>query len=402
MPGTKQAIIEVIDSLDKLDAAQWNACANPADIPANPFTSYEFLHALEKSQSAVPETGWYGQHLILRDDNGKIAGITPCYLKSHSRGEYVFDHGWADAYERAGGQYYPKLQASVPFTPATSRRLLTPPGKNREQIETLMASALVERCNTLGASSVHITFMTEPEWQHFGKIGFLQRIDQQFHWQNNDYQVFDDFLDDLSSRKRKTIKKERREALLNDVEIELITGSDLTEAHWDQFYEFYMDTGSRKYGRPYLTRGFYSLIGQTMPDQCLLIMCKRAGRYIAGAINFIGGDTLYGRHWGCVEDHRFLHFEVCYYQAIEFAITHKLKYVEAGAQGPHKLARGYVPVTTHSAHFLRDQGLSDAVADYLEQEKRYVQRENDILEQHTPFKRSDQPPSSKRQSHDDI
>jgi predicted N-acyltransferase len=389
MPDDDKTYVEVIDSLAKVEAKHWNACAAPVGETYHPFTSYEFLHALEKSGSAVPDSGWYPQYFIVRGPDGGIDACLPCYLKSHSRGEYVFDHGWAEAFMRAGGRYYPKLQASVPFTPATSRKLLTPPGPGRPRLEAVLAAGAVERCKQLEASSLHLTFLTEPEYGHLGKIGFLQRIDQQFHWQNNGYHTFDDFLNELSSRKRKTIRRERRCALDNDIEIEWLTGSDLTEAHWDDFFNFYMDTGGRKYGTPYLTREFYSLIGETMADRCVLMMCKRQDRYIAGAINFIGGDTLYGRHWGCVEDHKFLHFETCYYQAIDFAIAHKLKFVEAGAQGPHKLARGYQPVTTRSAHYIRDPGLSDAVEDYLTREKQFVEHESAVLARHTPFKHKD-------------
>lgn len=386
MTASEKVFVEVIDRIDAVEPAQWNACADPSGVPYNPFTSHAFLSALEASGSATPDTGWYPQHLVIRDQEKKLLGCLPCYLKSHSRGEYVFDHGWADAYEHAGGRYYPKLQSSVPFTPATGRRFLVRDGADRRQIEAYLSAGVIERCKSLEASSVHITFLTEPEWVHMGEIGLLQRIDQQFHWQNDGYESFDDFLNALSSRKRKNIRKERKDALANGIEIEWVTGNQLTEDHWDHFFTFYMDTGGRKYGRPYLTRTFYSLIGETMADDCLLIMCKRDGRMIGGAINFIGGDTLYGRHWGCIEDHRFLHFEACYYQAIDFAISRGLKYVEAGAQGPHKLARGYVPVTTYSAHYLRDQGLSDAVADYLKREKHYVERESTILKQHTPFR----------------
>lgn len=386
-----QTIVEIVDRISEIDAAAWDACANPSGVPANPFTSHAFLNALEASGSARPETGWYPQHLVWRDDGGKLAAVMPCYAKNHSQGEYVFDHGWADAYERAGGQYYPKLQCSVPFTPATGRRVLVRDSVDRTHAETVMAAALAERCASLNASSAHITFMTKSEWDRFGEAGYLQRIDQQFHWQNNGYDTFDNFLDALSSRKRKTIRRERKGAFENDIEIDWLTGSDITQEHWDAFFAFYMDTGSRKYGRPYLTRKFYRLIGETMAEKILLVMCRRGGRYIAGAINFIGGDTLYGRHWGCVEDHKFLHFEACYYQAIEFAITHKLGFVEAGAQGPHKLARGYVPVTTYSAHHLRDKGLRDAVEDYLQRERFYVSQETRALARYTPFKRGGEP-----------
>jgi predicted N-acyltransferase len=316
-----------------------------------------------------------------------IVGAVPCYLKSHSRGEYVFDRGWAEAYERAGGSYYPKLQVSVPFTPATGRRLLVPPGTGSAHIRESLIGGLTELCRRHEASSVHFTFLPEAECQALVGHGFLHRTDQQFHWENHGYATFDAFLDALSARKRKTIKRERRDALAPGIEVHWLTGKDLTEEAWDAFFEFYMETGSRKWGRPYLTRKFYSLIGQTMADQVVLVMAKRAGRWIAGAINFIGSDTLYGRHWGATEHHPFLHFEICYYQAIEFAIARKLKRVEAGAQGEHKLARGYLPVTTHSAHYIADPGLRRAVADYLVRERAYVEAAGNELAALAPFRK---------------
>jgi predicted N-acyltransferase len=317
----------------------------------------------------------------------------PCYLKSHSRGEYVFDQGWADAYERAGGDYYPKLQVSVPFTPATSRRLLVARDAAPETASGLVAG-LMELCRLRAASSVHITFMPKAEWELLGAHGFLQRTDQQFHWENAGYATFDDFLAALASRKRKLIKRERRDALTEGITVHWLTGRDLTEDVWDAFFQFYMETGARKWGRPYLTRSFYSLIGQSMADRILLVMAKRAGRWIAGAINFIGADTLFGRHWGAVEHHPFLHFELCYYQAIDYAIAHRLARVEAGAQGEHKLARGYMPVTTYSAHYIADPGLRRAIADYLQRERAYVDAAGEELSTLSPFRKdmvSDEP-----------
>ena len=307
----------------------------------------------------------------------------PVYLKSHSQGEYVFDYGWADAWHRAGGNYYPKMQISVPFTPATGPRLLTQSGTQED--EELLLNACMQIAQQIDVSSIHITFMPENQWQTAGEAGFLKRMDQQFHWHNGDYENFDSFLNDLASKKRKNIRRERRDAVENDIEIEWVTGSDLTEAHWDVFYRFYMDTGSRKWGSPYLTRAFFSEIGRVMPEDVLLILAKRDGQYIAGAINFIGEDTLFGRNWGCIEDHRFLHFEVCYYQAIEFAISRGLKKVEAGAQGTHKVARGYLPQATYSAHWIADAGFRDAVARFLDDERRYVEEDLTYVEAHSPF-----------------
>jgi len=383
--------IRVLAAIADVPAAAWDACANPQSnaetSPYNPFISHAFLSALEVSGSAVARTGWQPQHLIAEADDGTRLGAVPAYLKSHSRGEYVFDAGWADAYERAGGSYYPKVQVSVPFTPATGRRLLVPPGPNAETIRRGLASGLIELANLRDASSVHVTFAPQDEWGTLGELGFLQRNDQQFHWENANYASFEDFLNALAARKRKAIKRERREALAPGIEVQWLTGSDLTERVWDQFFAFYMETGSRKWGRPYLTRQFYSLIGETMADKVLLVMAKRAGRTIAGAINFIGGDTLFGRHWGAIEHHPFLHFELCYYQAIEYAIQHKLARVEAGAQGEHKLARGYMPVTTYSAHYIADPALRRAIDDYLKRERAYVAAAGEELAAAGPFRK---------------
>ena len=383
--------IRVLPAIADLPAEAWDACANPnansQDRSYNPFISHAFLSALEASGSATARTGWQPQHLIAETEDGAVLGAAPAYLKSHSRGEYVFDAGWADAYERAGGSYYPKVQVSVPFTPATGRRLLVLPGDNADSIRQGLASGLIELANLRDASSVHVTFAPEDEWRLLGELGYLQRNDQQFHWENANYTTFDDFLNALAARKRKAIKRERREALERGIEVQWLTGSDLTESIWDTFFAFYMDTGSRKWGRPYLTRSFYSLIGETMRDKVLLVMAKRAGRYIAGAINFIGSHTLYGRHWGAVEHHPFLHFELCYYQAIDFAIQNKLARVEAGAQGEHKLARGYMPVTTYSAHYIADPALRRAIADYLKRERAYVAAAGVELSAMGPFRK---------------
>jgi predicted N-acyltransferase len=412
--------IRVVPAIAEIAAAEWDACANPnaGSSPSDqtepafpylesestdrhplctesvsqereysPFISHAFLHALEASGSATARTGWQPQHLVAETADGCLLGVLPCYLKSHSRGEYVFDHGWADAYERAGGQYYPKLQVSVPFTPVMGRRLLAGHGSRTESLQQALAAGLVELCRMRGASSVHVTFATQPEWRLLGQHGFLQRTDQQYHWFNASYSCFDDFLAALAARKRKLIRRERRDALASGVEVLWLTGSDLTEAAWDAFFAFYMETGSRKWGRPYLTRKFFSLVGEAIADRILLVMAKRSGRFIAGALNFIGSDALYGRHWGTIEHHPFLHFELCYYQAIEYAIAHRLARVEAGAQGEHKIARGYVPVTTCSAHHIADSALRRAIADYLRRERAYIEAVGRELAEAVPFRK---------------
>ena len=511
MGDAEQILARIEPDITALDAAQWDACANPESSgdgqnnPYNPFICHAFLSALEESGSATVQTGWAPRHLVLDDGSGGMAACMPCYLKSHSQGEYVFDYGWADAFERAGGSYYPKLQACVPFTPVSGRRLLVPHTDDtgmRERYLLNASAALLERyqasslhltfltrqewdlagkigllrrtdqqfhwfnqgydsfddftaCltsrkrklikrerrgaraegitirlltgsdlseahwdafyafytdtgarkwghpNALGsaalleryqASSLHLTFLTRQEWDLAGKIGLLRRTDQQFHWFNQGYDSFDDFTACLTSRKRKLIKRERRGARAEGITIRLLTGSDLSEAHWDAFYAFYTDTGARKWGHPYLTREFFSLVGQSMAERILLILCERAGRPIAGALNFIGGDTLYGRYWGCLETHPFLHFEACYYQAIEYAITHGLARVEAGAQGQHKLARGYLPQTTYSAHMIADPSLRSAVARFLIQERGYVEMENEELSRFAPYRKTTSKP----------
>ncbi|MBN8961575.1 MAG: N-acetyltransferase [Rhizobiales bacterium] len=384
--------LEAVASTRQIGAADWDACANPTSACPdgriyNPFVSYAFFDAIEQSGSACARTGWGPRHLVARRA-GNIVGLVPCYVKSHSQGEYVFDRGWADAYERAGGQYYPKLQASVPFTPATGPRLLVRAGiDDPDQIRNALASGLKTLCNATETSSVHVTFAQEDEWTFLAAQGFLQRTDQQFHWHNAGYTTFEDFLATLSSRHRKAIRRERRDALANGITIHTLSGNDLTEDVWDAFFAFYMETGSRKWGRPYLTRDFYARIGDTMPERIALIMAKRDGRWIAGAINFIGGDTLFGRHWGAIEHHPFLHFEVCYYQAIDYAIRHRLATVEAGAQGEHKIARGYLPQTTYSAHYIADPALRRAVRDYLARERMYVAEAGRQLAEAGPFRK---------------
>lgn len=380
--------IRVARSLKDIAAGDWNACAADTSGAVDPFLDHAFILSLEESKSAVRETGWLGHHLVL-ERGGVIAGILPCYLKSHSRGEYVFDAGWAEAYERAGGRYYPKLQASVPFTPATGRRLLVRPGEGADLARAALVQGAAQVAAEAGVSSLHVTFCPEDEWALMGEADYLQRTDTQFHFENEGYGSFDDFLAALSSRKRKVIRRERRDALEgNGITIRRLTGPELTEAVWDRFFEFYMDTGSRKWGRPYLTREFFSLVSGKMAGRILLIMAKRNGNPIAGALNFLGARTIYGRNWGAIEHHPFLHFEVCYYQAIEYAIEHGLKSVEAGAQGEHKLLRGYVPVPTYSAHYIANPALRSAIGDYLERERKYIEAEREQLAEAAPYKRA--------------
>jgi predicted N-acyltransferase len=400
--------IRLAPALTALPADAWNACGFSSTVkamdedaegslspqlstrayPDNPFVSHEFLSSLESSSSVGARTGWQPNHLVLETADGGLIGAAPCYLKSHSQGEYVFDAGWAEAFEQAGGDYYPKLQVSVPFTPVTGPRLLVKPGPLASAARSALVQGLVGVTNGNRLSSAHITFMPETDWRDLGRQGFLLRTDQQFHWHNKGYATFDDFLADLSSRKRKAIRRERKEALAaGGIDLRWLTGSDLTESVWDAFFAFYMETGSRKWGRPYLTREFFSIAGEAMADRILLVMARRNGRWIAGAINFIGADALYGRNWGAVEHHPFLHFELCYYQAIDYAIRHRLARVEAGAQGEHKLARGYLPATTYSAHFIANPALRRAVDDYLKRERRYVAAAGEELAAAAPFRK---------------
>ena len=369
----------VLAAAADMPAAQWDACAGPD----NPFTRHAFIAALEASGSAVARTGWQAAHIVVDDGDGVPMGILPAYVKSHSQGEYVFDHGWGDAYERAGGLYYPKLQCAVPFTPATGPRLLL---RDAAAAPVLIAAAqTLARQNQL--SSVHATFLTPDQQALFADAGWLMRTGEQFHWSNDGYGDFGDFLGALASRKRKAIRKEREAALGRGLEIVHLTGSAITEAHWDAFWRFYQDTGQRKWGRPYLTRPFFSMVGETMGERVLLMLALRNGQPIAGALNFIGGDCLYGRYWGATEDVPFLHFELCYYQAIEWAIAHGLARVEAGAQGSHKLARGYRPVATVSAHYIVDNGFRKAVADFVARESQMVAADIEAMDMATPFRR---------------
>jgi len=385
-----KAVARLVTRIGDLEASAWDACANPDPATYNPFLAHAFLHALEEAGTVGDErTGWVPHHIAIEDEAGGIAACLPCYLKGHSAGEYVFDYAWADAYERAGGRYYPKLQAAVPFTPVPGRRLLVKPGPGAENCGQLLAAAAVEAARRLGVSSLHVTFLTAEEWSALGDQGFLRRTDQQFHWHNEGYADFADFLGRLASRKRKAVRKERSEALSDGVAIERISGADITEAHWDAFFAFYMDTGGRKWGRPYLNRKFFSLLGQAMAERCLLILARRGGRYVAGALHLVGGDCLYGRYWGAIEHYPCLHFELCYYQAIDYAIEHGLARAEAGAQGEHKLARGYMPVTTYSAHWIREPALRRAIARYLEDERRAVAATGTALAEFAPYRKDE-------------
>ena len=387
MTTSNDITLEAVSSVRQIAAEDWDACANPAGGVYNPFLSYAFFTALEDSSSATARTGWLARHLITRNGE-RILGIVPCYLKNHSQGEYVFDHNWADAFMRAGGDYYPKLQVSVPFTPVTGSRLLVRADADRERVREALIAGMIGLCSQLKVSSVHVTFAPQDEWDMLAEYGFLQRTDQQYHWKNDNYDSFDDFLATLASRHRKAIKRERRDALANGISLHVLNGSEITEDAWDAFYAFYMETGSRKWGRPYLNRAFYAQIADTMADDVVLIMAKREGRWIAGAINFKGSDTLYGRHWGAIEHHPFLHFEVCYYQAIDYAIRNGLKSVEAGAQGEHKIARGYLPQMTRSAHYIADPSLRRAVRDYLVHERDYVEQAGRELTEAGPFRKA--------------
>ena len=389
MSSSSDATVTLVPSIAEIDAAQWDACANPDPATFNPFVSHAFLKALETSRTVGRTTGWLPRHLVLEDENGKVAAAAPAYVKSHSQGEYVFDHAWAEAYVQAGGRYYPKLQIAVPFTPVPGPRLLVKPGPKAIADEELLASAAIEVARQGGLSSIHLTFLAADTATRLRTLGFLTRTGQQFHWQNRGYTSFDDFLATLTSRKRKAVRKEREAALAPGIEIEHLTGPAITEAHWDAMFAFYTDTGNRKWGRPYLNRAFFSELGRVMPDRSLLVMAKRDGRYIAGALNLIGGDCLYGRYWGAIEHHPALHFEVCYYQAIEFAIASGLARVEAGAQGEHKLARGYLPVETYSAHWIADPGLRRAVERFLMRESEMVTRFNADLTELGPYRKDE-------------
>ena len=390
MDGETPVEITALASLSEIPARDWDACACPEAAeggrPRDPFTTHRFLSALERSGSVGPGSGWQPRYLVARTGSQVIA-VAPLYAKGHSQGEYIFDHNWAHAYEQAGGRYYPKFQVAVPFTPATGRRLLTRPGWDGIGRAALVQGA-IQLTESHGLSSLHITFCTEEEAEAGAEMGLLHRVTQQFHWENHGYASFEDFLASLSSRKRKTIRKERAQAQAFGGDIVALTGDDLRPEHWDAFWQFYQDTGARKWGSPYLTREFFDLVQEEMRADVLLVLALQGGRPVAGALNFFGRDVLFGRYWGCIEHHPCLHFELCYYQAIDAAIARGLDRVEAGAQGEHKLARGYLPAATHSLHWLRDPGFSDAVERYLEAERAAVAEDIEILTSYGPFRKA--------------
>jgi predicted N-acyltransferase len=363
-----------------IDAAAWDACAGD-----NPFVSHAFLSVLEDSGSIGPNTGWHPQHMALRDTSGALIATVPMYAKSHSFGEYVFDQGWAEAFERAGGIYYPKLQVASPFSPVPGPRLLR--RKDSGLSLAAVGDALVQACKSLGLSSVHVTFCTETEWKELGEANWLQRMGTQFHWRNAGYNAFDDFLAALSSNHRKSIRRERRDANNCGLVFRTLRGAEIEPHHWDAFYRFYQATVDRKWGSAYLTFAFFTLLSQRLGDKVVLMLAEHNGVPVAGALNLAGHDTLYGRNWGCGGEWPFLHFELCYYRAIDYAIEHKLARIEAGAQGAHKIQRGYLPQPTYSVHWLAHQGLSLAVGDFLAHERRAIQHEMQELEAFSPFRR---------------
>lgn len=392
MPGKNAAdaalTLSSVGAMADFTAGEWDALANPPTAAFDPFVSHDFLNALEQSGCASPRTGWSPRHLAVRASDGSLVAAAPLYLKDHSRGEFVFDHSWADALERAGGRYYPKLLCAVPFTPVTGRRLMTSQDHDATSLRRTLVSGMIETARVFSASSCHLNFLEEATAAELADNGLLARSDQQFHWLNRGYASFDDFLSALTSRKRKMIRKERSCAMAG-LRIERLTGPDLTESAWDAFYRFYIDTGGRKWGSPYLNRRFFSLLNERMADKVLLVIAWDGDTPIAGALNLIGSEAIYGRYWGRVVDRPFLHFEICYYQAIEFAIERGLARVEAGAQGEHKLARGYEPVLTRSAHWIAHPGLSDAVRRYLDRERDAVVDHQSMLAEFTPFRKAD-------------
>ncbi|WP_082733820.1 GNAT family N-acetyltransferase [Polycladidibacter hongkongensis] len=396
---TSQLSLSVVNSLQEVSATAWQTLVldtatrlgSPQDLgcdPQNPFISHEFLSALERTGCAAPAAGWYPAHILMHRGE-QLVGAAPAYLKTNSQGEYVFDHAWADAFERAGGEYYPKLQCATPFTPVSAPRLLVAHTENHQEIEALLLAALKELAHANDASSLHLTFLPEPQRHSLAAHGLLQRNDQQFHWCNSGYTHFDSFLAALASRKRKAIRKERQSIIEAGVKISWLRGRDISDKHWQCFFELYQHTGNRKWGRPYLNQAFFAALAEQMPHACLLIYAEQNGAPLAAALNMIGETTLYGRYWGAYSFVPHLHFELCYYQAIDYAIQHGLQRVEAGAQGEHKLARGYEPVTTYSAHHISHKGLRDAVAHYLQHERQVVAHNKQILEQHSPFKQTD-------------
>jgi len=376
------ATVTLCNSINEISAAEWDICVGTE----YPFLSHAFMSALEDSGSVSPRMGWLPQHLVYRDSSEKLIGAAPLYLKGHSYGEYVFDWGWADAFEKAGQKYFPKLLSAVPFTPVTCPKLLVHPGEDQSEVRSILASGLVSALQQLNVSSLHINFSSLDEWEFLGKAKFLKRQGIQYHWNNNGYSSFDDFLNSLTSRKRKAIRKERKAANESGVNIRFLTGAQIEKRHWDAFFKFYVDTSDRKWGSAYLNREFFTLLGERMADKVLLIIAEYETTLVGGALNFIGKDTLFGRNWGCLADFKFLHFEACYYRAIDFAIENGLSRVEAGAQGEHKIQRGYIPTLTYSNHYIDDLGFRDAVAQFLHRESSYIVEQKANLDQTTPFR----------------
>ena len=378
----------VLSSIHEAKLEDWDECAGNR----NPFIRHAFLSSLEDSRSTGSETGWIPQHLVIEDSAGSLLAATPLYLKSHSYGEYVFDWGWADAYERAGGQYYPKLQCSVPFTPVTGPRLLVSPAVPETELISFrqsLAATMVQLAEKLEVSSLHVTFLEHSEWKMVSEFGYMQRIGLQFHWENKGYNNFDEFLSVLASRKRKQLKKERQKVAETGLSFRVLRGREITEAHWHAFYRFYRNTTEKKWGPAYLTWEFFPLLSERLGDSVLLIVAEVAGKPVAGALNLVSSDTIFGRNWGCDGDYKFLHFETCYYQAIEFAINHGLRWVEAGAQGPHKVQRGYLPTPTYSAHWISDPSLRTGVEHFLDAERRSIKNEMAAFANYSPYRNSE-------------
>ena len=381
--GETTPSVRLVESISDVPPDQWDACAGTG----NPFLSHAFLSALEESGSVCPKTGWLPQHLLFDDADNRLAGAVPLYLKGHSYGEYVFDWGWADAYERAGARYFPKLLSAIPFTPVTCPKLLIRPDQDQTAVAEILAGGLLGATRQFGVSSLHLNFPPEPEWELLGEMGFLRRKSLQYHWQNEQFDSFGDFLSTLNARKRKAIRKERREVEAYGVTIRPLTGDAIERQHWDAFYRFYRNTSDRKWGQAYLNRDFFARLGRDMADRVLLISVEYNDRLVASALNLIGNDALYGRNWGCAADFKFLHFEACYYQAIEFAIAHGLARVEAGAQGPHKIQRGYRPTFTFSNHYIPDPGFRRAVEEFVAREARHMELEKSHIEDNGPFRK---------------
>jgi len=381
----------VVDCIAKIPAAAWDACASGESDgePENPFVSHAFLDALEQSGSVGRKAGWLPQHLVIEDSAGTVLAAAPLYVKSHSQGEYVFDHGWAEAYDRAGGRYYPKLQVAAPFTPVPGPRLLVRAGRQEREAQAALISALISAVENSGVSSLHVTFASRTESDLLEQVGFLTRLGVQYHWNNNGYATFDNFLAALNSRKRKAIRKERAAVTEYGLDIRAYEGAELTARHWDAFFAFYMDTGSRKWGRPYLNRDFFARIAVSLRDRIVLVLAEKDGQAVACALNLKGPQALYGRNWGCLEDYRFLHFELCYYRAIDYAIAHKLPRVEAGAQGEHKIQRGYLPTETYSSHWIADPRLKSAISDFLDRERAYIAQEKAALDEMSPYRQTE-------------